>query len=277
MSATKKGGVLGAILAGDFGGLDSLQVQTVTPNSINQNQHSQTRQNKTPDRIKEIDPSKCRLWKFADRPEDEAEHASDIASSMDDVEQISPVIAREISIDDPEYPDIEYEIVAGSVRWRAAKLRDKPLKAVIKTLSDHQAISVMIAENEHRKGISPFSRSLQMQTVWASGMFESQDALALAHHMDKSKASMYLKIAANAEFLIGLYGDNIKSTGLRQLYDACNFEKAGEGAVVREKTTKKPFDGFLAKTDKNGITTIKVSQKLSDDKIARIKEIIEEN
>jgi ParB/RepB/Spo0J family partition protein len=274
MSTQKKGGMLGALLAGNMDNADSLQLQT----AITASRPSQaTKQGKIPDRIKEIEPAKCRLWKFADRPDDEADHAVEIASSMDDVEQISPVIVREISIDDPEYPNIEYEVIAGSVRWRAAKLRNKPLKAIIKTLNDHQAISVMIAENEHRKGISPFSRSLQMQTVLNSGIFESQDALAQAHHMNKSKASMYLKIAANSDFLAKLYGDNIKTTGLRQLYDACNFEREGEDEGQKPKTKKKPFEGFLAKTDKNGVTTIKVSRKLSEDKIERIKAIMNEN
>jgi hypothetical protein len=87
---------------------------------------------------------------------------------------------------------------------------------------------------------------------------------------------MYLKIAANSDFLAKLYGDNIKTTGLRQLYDACNFEREGEGEGQKPKTKKKPFEGFLAKTDKNGVTTIRISKKISEDKLRRIKEIMEE-
>ncbi len=265
--------MLGAILAGNMDGVDSLKLQTATLMTNAQPQYKQT---KIPDRIKELDPNKCRLWKYADRPEDEALHASEIATSMDSVEQISPVIVREISIDDLDYPTIEYEIIAGSVRWRAAKLRNKPLKAIIKVLNDRQAISVMIAENEHRKGITPFSRSLQMQTIWESGMFSSQDELALAHHMDKSKASMYLKIASNADFLIKLYGEEIKRVGLRSLYDSCNFEREGDSSDKKEKIAKIPFEGFIAKMDKNGITTLKFSKNISEEKLARIKLIIDE-
>jgi ParB/RepB/Spo0J family partition protein len=269
----KRGGMLGAILAGNMDGVDSLKLQTAT---LMTNAQSQYKQTKIPDRIKELDPHKCRLWKYADRPEDEAVHTSEIATSMDSVEQISPVIVREISIDDLDYPTIEYEIIAGSVRWRAAKLRNKPLKAVIKVLDDRQAISVMIAENEHRKGITPFSRSLQMQTIWESGMFSSQDELALAHYMDKSKASMHLKIASNADFLIKLYGEEIKRVGLRSLYDSCNFEREEDSSDKKEKSTKIPFEGFIAKMDKNGITTLKFSKNISEEKLARIKLIIDE-
>lgn len=270
MSSKQKGGLLGSLLTGNISE-PSLQMQT---ESFAANATSTNR--RLPDRVKEIDPNKCRLWKFADRPEDEAQHATEIASSMDDIEQISPVIAREISIEDPDYPNIEYEIIAGSVRWRAAKLRNKPLKAIIKSLSDRDAISVMIAENEHRRGITPFARSLQMQTVWESGMFESQDELALAHHMEKSKVSMHLKVAANSDFLKQLYGDDISNIGLRQLYDACKFEREGEGAESQKPLKGKEFTGYLVKTNKSGITTIKFAKQLSEDKLLKIRQIIEE-
>lgn len=269
MSKQNKGGLLGRLLTADIGNLNGLQVQTdsFTKNTLSNNK-------RMPDRVKEINPTKCRLWKFADRPEDEAQHATEIASSMDDIEQISPVIAREISIDDPDYPNIEFEIIAGSVRWRAAKLRNKPLKAIVKALSDREAISIMIAENEHRRGITPFARSLQLQTVWESGMFESQDELALAHHMDKAKASMHLKVAANESKLRELYGENITSIGLRQLYDSCNFEK------LEEQTDKKvspSISGVVIKKSKAGITTIKFATNISEEKLSKIKSIIEES
>lgn len=267
MSKNTKGGLLGSILTGDMSENASLQMQTTTSDKRTGDQVK-----KLPDRVKEIDPNKCRLWQFADRPENEAEHAQEIASSMDDVDQISPVIAREISIDDPDYPNIEYEIIAGSVRWRAAKLRNKPLKAIIKSLSDKEALAVMIVENEHRRGISAFSRSLQIQKTWQSGMFESQDELASVHRIEKSKASMYLKVAANESNLRELYGDSITNIGLRQLYDSCNFEKR---EVLSDKKAVPSISGVVIKKSKNGITTIKFAKEISEEKIARIKEIIE--
>lgn len=269
MSSKQKGGLLGSLLTGNISE-PSLQMQT---ESFAANATSTNR--RLPDRVKEINPTKCRLWKFADRPEDEAQHATEIASSMDDIEQISPVIAREISIDDPDYPNIEFEIIAGSVRWRAAKLRNKPLKAIVKALSDREAISIMIAENEHRRGITPFARSLQLQTVWESGMFESQDELALAHHMDKAKASMHLKVAANADFLRQVYGNDIGGVGLRQLYDACKFEREGECGESKKTPKSKEFTGYLVKTNKSGITTIKFAKQLSEDQLSKIREIVE--
>lgn len=269
MSKNTKGGLLGSILTGDMGENASLQMQTA---ANDKKTSEQTR--KLPDRVKELDPNKCRLWQYADRPENEAEHAQEIASSMDDVDQISPVIAREISIDDPDYPNIEYEIIAGSVRWRAAKLRDKPLKAIIKSLSDKEALAVMIVENEHRRGISAFSRSLQLQKTWQSGMFESQDELASVHRIEKSKASMYLKVAVNESKLRELYGENITSIGLRQLYDSCNFEKPEEQA---DKKASPSISGVVIKKSKAGITTIKFATNISEEKLSKIKSIIEES
>lgn len=269
----KKGGILGGILTGQIDVAKNAETDASFAYPSNP-QASKARVQI--DRVREIDPNRCRLWKFADRPEDEAVHVQDVASSMDDIEQITPVIVREISIDDPDYPNIEYEIIAGSVRWRASKVRNKPLKVIVKSLTDRQAVSVMIAENEHRRGITPFARSLQMQTVWESGMFDSQDDLANTHSMDKSKASMYLKVAANADFLRKMYGDSIKDIGLRQLYDACNFERSDDSLGKQEEKPKAPFYGFHAKTNKQGVTTIKIVQRLSDEQVQRIRSIIEE-
>lgn len=267
MSKNTKGGLLGSILTGDMSENASLQMQTTVNDKKTGGQVK-----KLPDRVKEIDPNKCRLWQYADRPENEAEHAQEIASSMDEVDQIIPVIAREIAIDDPEYPNIEYEIIAGSVRWRAAKLRNKPLKAIIKSLSDKESLAVMIVENEHRRGISAFSRSLQLQKTWQSGIFESQDELASIHKIEKAKASMYLKVAANESMLRELYGNNITNIGLRQLYDSCNLEKREADSV---KKFAPGISGVVIKKNKAGITTIKFANDISDEKLNKIREIIE--
>jgi ParB/RepB/Spo0J family partition protein len=232
------------------------------------------------ERVKEIDPLKCRLWFFADRPDDEASHSKDIAQSFIDVEQLNPVIVRPLDLNDPQYPEIEYEVIAGSVRWRAARQAGVPLKAFVRSLSDKEALAVMLIENEQRKSISEFARALQISKVWVSGMFESKGDLAAAHAMDNSKVSRYLKVAENEALLRDIFGSEIKNIGLRQLYQTVTGEQEeGEASGDVKKpvpATKKQITSFVYSFDKIGVTTIRYPKKLSEDKLDRIKEIMEE-
>ncbi|MCH9743244.1 MAG: ParB/RepB/Spo0J family partition protein [Proteobacteria bacterium] len=227
------------------------------------------------ERVKEVDPLKCKPWKFADRPEDEAGHSSELAESFLSNEQLSPVIVRELDHLDPDYPVIEYEIIAGSVRWRAAKKAGVMLKAFVRDLTDKEALNVMLIENEQRKGISEFSRALQISRVWDSGMFASKVDLANAHKMDASKVSRYLKVAEHKDALLEIFADEIKTIGLRQLYQTISGEE-GDGMPKQPKPATKPkVDGFAFSFNKQGITTIRYPAKISEDKLEKIKAIIE--
>lgn len=269
----KRGGLVGAMMWGDVPEESTQSV--VGEQSLVATKSSSTRS--VSERVKEIDPSKCRLWIFADRPEDEAEHSEDIARSFKDVEQLSPVIVRELSHDDEDYPSIEYEIIAGSVRWRAAIKAQVMLKAFVRVLTDKEALNVMLIENEQRKNISEFSRSLQISKVWLSGMFDSKVDLAKAHKMDASKVSRYLKVAEHKEVLINTFENNIKDVGLRQLYQTVvGVDGQEKGVVTAKPATKKQILGFSLSINKSGITTIKFPNKLSDEKIERIRAIMEE-
>jgi ParB/RepB/Spo0J family partition protein len=289
MSAKKRGGLVGAMLTGDLGDIDFADTksnlsQNVTPqidHSVRTSNVNISAESRPGERIKEIDPSKCRLWKFADRPEDEATHADDLAKSFTEMEQIAPVIVRTIDHSDADYPEIEYEVIAGSVRWRAAIKSGKLLKAFIRNLDDKQALNVMLAENELRKQISEFARALQVMNIWESGLFESKQEAAQAHKMELSRFSMYLKVASKASELQSNFGSDVKTIGLRSLYEFAG--EIGKGSIVSKNNDssdkryagKPTITSFTVNVSKTGITTIKFPKLISEEKLSQVRAILE--
>jgi ParB family chromosome partitioning protein len=245
-------------------------------NSTNPTNFAQTKSQSSPgigERMRELDPSECRLWEFADRPEHEAIHAQQLAEEFrNGVGQIHPAVVREISHSDPEYPAIKYEIISGSVRWRAAKLAGKHLKAVVRKLDDKDAITIMLSENNDRKDISEFARALQIGKVWNRRIFESKHEMAQAHRFAQAKLSQYLKVFEHQGELAHLFGDEAYSMGLRTLYEAANNiendvpvdeQIMPSGETVVEEPTKATVKSLTDRRKEKSFIESKVTKKSS--------------
>jgi ParB/RepB/Spo0J family partition protein len=105
-----------------------------------------------------IDPEVCRPWGWADRPDSEAPHVDELAQSLNRDGQVAPAVVRPVR--DPEQPAIRYEIIAGYVRWKAAlQVRQQLLVDIRPDLSDRDAFSIMVVENNLRRGLSDYTRT----------------------------------------------------------------------------------------------------------------------
>jgi ParB family chromosome partitioning protein len=90
----------------------------------------------------------------------------ELAASIKANGVIQPIVVRPILKAGAEAP--EYEIVAGERRWQAAKLAGlTEIPAVIRELSDQEAVAVALIENIQREELTPAeeARSLQRLTV----------------------------------------------------------------------------------------------------------------
>jgi len=237
------------------------------------------------ERMRELNPNECRLWEFADRPEHEADHAEQLAKEFQSgVGQIHPAVVREVQASDPQYPAIKYEIISGSVRWRASKIAGKTLKSVIRKLSDKEAITIMLSENNDRKDISEFARALQIGKVWNRGIFLNKTEMADAHRFALAKFSQYLKAFESRNFLIEKFGNEVYQMGLRTLYEAALSLSDNESAAIEDiiesqnkvtvkailaarKPEKKPF--LSHKAAKNA-SSFFVQTKLTDEQLSAV-------
>ena len=141
-----------------------------------------------------IDPEVCRPWRWADRPDSEATHVDELAQSLNRDGQVAPAVVRPVR--DPEQPAIRYEIIAGYVRWKAAlQVRQQLLVDIRPDLSDRDAFSIMVVENNLRRGLSDYTQARRYQRALDEGLFTSKGELAEAMGLGNAQLSKYLGFA----------------------------------------------------------------------------------
>lgn len=124
--------------------------------------------------VHELDPKKCRRWRYYDRFEEwfTYEHCRDLIDDIGEREQEIPGIVRKL-VDDPE--GYEYEVIFGGRRHFAASYITeewgifKPFKALVKAISDQEAARLMDLENRKRADISGFERCVSLRQQMGRG------------------------------------------------------------------------------------------------------------
>tara|TARA_B110000879_G_scaffold67138_1_gene94028 strand:+ start:1544 stop:2572 length:1029 start_codon:yes stop_codon:yes gene_type:complete len=122
-----------------------------------------------------ISVDQCKPWKFANRPELEMGDIDELARSIKEDGQTVPALARRCK---DEANGIKYEIIYGHRRWRACKLCDIDLFAIILDISDKDAAKEQKKENEKRKDLSEYSEAFSYKQMLDEKMFLSQIELA---------------------------------------------------------------------------------------------------
>ena len=111
--------------------------------------------------IVEVDPKSCTRWAFADRSGFEFGDVFELAQDIIANGQVEPVILRKSNIS-----GFEYEVIAGSRRWKACLEAGINLKGIVQELSDEQASVVQIKENQ-QISICDYSKGLYYSKLLA--------------------------------------------------------------------------------------------------------------
>ena len=105
---------------------------------------------------------------------------------------LQPILVRRISADPPRY-----ELIAGERRWRAAQAaRLHEIPAVVKDLTDREALEAALVENIQRQDLSPLEEAEAYRRL-ADEFGHTQEAIGTA--LGKSRAHV-----ANTIRLLGL-------------------------------------------------------------------------
>lgn len=135
--------------------------------------------------IKTISPDRCKSWALADRHELEMGDIKSLALSIKTYGQQEPILARPIV---PQENGVEFEIIFGNRRWRACKLINIPVKAIIRNISDQDAAIAQKEENENRKEISDFSKAIHYKNLLDKKIFSTM--AELSQKMGVGKATL---------------------------------------------------------------------------------------
>lgn len=83
-----------------------------------------------------------------------------LADSIASAGLMQPIVVRPVSGDDA----VQFEIVAGERRWRAAQLVElKTIPAIVRTLDDQQTAEWALIENLQREDLNPIERALAFE------------------------------------------------------------------------------------------------------------------
>jgi len=137
--------------------------------------------------VAQIEPGRFQPRRVFDPDEIEA-----LADSIRAQGVLQPILLRRVAADPPRY-----EIIAGERRWRAAQAaRLHEIPAVVKDLSDREALEAALVENIQRQDLSPLEEAEAYRRL-ASDFGHTQDEIGRA--LGKSRAHV-----ANTIRLLGL-------------------------------------------------------------------------
>jgi ParB family chromosome partitioning protein len=159
----------------------------------------------------------------------------ELKSAIAENGQQIPIIAR-------VHPTEEghYQIAAGHRRWRVARELGRPLKAIIRQLSDQEMVILQGQENGPREDLSFVERARFAMQMETRGF--DRDTLAAALSVDKPEVSRLLTVAAAlGEELILTIGPAPKIGRPRWLQLAKALEYPGARELLNEVVSSERF------------------------------------
>jgi len=155
-----------------------------------------------------VDPSDCRPWKFHNRDDVwmNVEKCQDLISSIRKNGQKVPIFARKLE-HDPQGKN--WEIIAGRRRWFACNYLGIKIRVKATDAGDRECAILMNLENKDRNDISEFEDAVSYKQQLEGNLFDSQDEMAIALDIKKSKLSKMLSAAKIMDFteIMALFND----------------------------------------------------------------------
>lgn len=155
-----------------------------------------------------VEPSDCRPWKFHNRDSVwmSVDKCQDLISSIRKNGQKVPIFARKIE-NDPDGKN--WEIIAGRRRWFACNHLGIKIRVKATDANDRECAILMNLENKDRNDISEFEDAISFKQQLEANLFDSQDEMAIALDLKKSKLSKMLSAAKIVEYkeIITLFKD----------------------------------------------------------------------
>lgn len=174
----------------------------------------------------------CRPWRLADRPADEFSHTVSLAKSIAANGQVQPALVRVVN--DPNQPDIRYEVIAGVARWRSALNSESEFDVQIRDLNDAQAYRAMVAENEDRQNLSDFARAKRFARALEEGVVNNKTELAELAHLSAVQLSYFIGFASLPDIVLKAISD-VRAIPVRLGYVLANAHREGfEAELIRD-------------------------------------------
>ena len=120
---------------------------------------TQEQKNNTANSLNELPIEEVGPGPFQPRKKIDEQQLSELSASIEAQGVLQPIIVRERAVQDSQ-TGIRYEIIAGERRWRAAQLANlETIPAVVKIISDIDAVAIALIENIQRENLNPLEEA----------------------------------------------------------------------------------------------------------------------
>ena len=124
---------------------------------------------------------------FQPRKKINEQQLSELSASIEAQGVLQPIVVRERAVQDSQ-TGIKYEIIAGERRWRAAQLANlETIPAVVKTVSDIDAVAIALIENIQRENLNPLEEANAFQRLIIEYEMTHQE---VANSVGRARASI---------------------------------------------------------------------------------------
>ena len=120
---------------------------------------TQEQKNNTANSLNELPIEEVGPGPFQPRKKIDEQQLSELSASIEAQGILQPIVVRERAVQDSQ-TGIRYEIIAGERRWRAAQLANlETIPAVVKIISDIDAVAIALIENIQRENLNPLEEA----------------------------------------------------------------------------------------------------------------------
>ena len=114
--------------------------------------------------LREVPVDLLRRGKYQPRLDIREESLAELADSIRAQGVVQPIVVRPLP--NPSGGEMQYEIVAGERRWRAAQLAGlQTIPAVVRDIPDEAAVAVALIENIQRENLNPLEEARSLQRL----------------------------------------------------------------------------------------------------------------
>jgi ParB family chromosome partitioning protein len=114
--------------------------------------------------LREVPVDLLRRGKYQPRVDMREESLAELAASIKSQGVVQPIVVRPVP--NPGGGEVQYEIVAGERRWRAAQLAGlHTIPAVVREIPDEAAVAVALIENIQREDLNPIEEARSLHRL----------------------------------------------------------------------------------------------------------------
>ena len=148
---------------------------------------TQTHTSNTTKSLNELPIEEVGPGPFQPRKKINEQQLNELSASIEAQGVLQPIVVRERAVQDSQ-TGIRYEIIAGERRWRAAQLANlETIPAVVKTVSDIDAVAIALIENIQRENLNPLEEANAFQRLIIEYEMTHQE---VANSVGRARASI---------------------------------------------------------------------------------------